>query len=147
MHQQIRTSPGQVGENIRRVADALGDAGISVEGIGPDFEAPHVRTVVTHERFEATMEALENAHLEPEARPAITFALANQAGALQGVLRRLAHEGYTVESVLVLASRSDDGRVLVSIGVRQTIPDGWDAKIDELGGWEEPEGWSASEAG
>jgi hypothetical protein len=139
MHQQIRTSPGQVGENIRRVADALGDVGISVEGIGPDFEAPHVRTVVTHERFKDTLEALEAAHLEPEVRPAITFALANQAGALQGALRRLAHEGYTVESVLVLASRSDDGRVLVSIGVRQTIPDDWEAKIEALGGWEEPE--------
>ncbi len=50
VHQQIRTSPGRTGENIRRVLDVLAAAGVNIEGIGPDFESPHVRTAVPDDR-------------------------------------------------------------------------------------------------
>ena len=47
MHQQIRTSPGSTADNIRRALEIL--EGVNVEGIGPDFEPPHVRIAVRHE--------------------------------------------------------------------------------------------------
>ena len=144
MHQQIRTSPGQTGENIRRVLDVLADAGVNVEGIGPDFESPHVRTVVPHDRSEAAWSALKKAGLEPELRPAVTFALAHEPRQLAAAVESLAQSGYVAESVLVLVSR-DRGRTLVSVGVRRAIPRAWAATVVELGGWEEPDGWTGGD--
>lgn len=137
MHQQIRTSPGHTGENIRRVVDVLGDAGVNIEGVGPDFEPPHVRVLVDHESFEKAWDALKRAGLQPEARACLTRAVPNTPGALRGMLEDLAHAGYAAESLLVLASHVDD-QVLVSIGIRETIPDAWDAKAGGMGGYEEP---------
>jgi hypothetical protein len=144
VHQQIRTSPGHTGENIRRVLDVLAGARVNVEGVGPDFESPHVRMAVPHDRCEAAWEALKTAGLEPELRPAITFALSNEPGQLAPVVEGLVKRGYVVESVLVLASR-DEGRTLVSIGVRRAIPDAWEATVADLGGWEEPRGWKGGD--
>jgi hypothetical protein len=141
VHQQIRTSPGHTGENIRRVLDILAGAGVNVEGIGPDFESPHVRTAVPHEHGDAAWAALKEAGLEPELRAAITYGLPNVPGQLAARVEGLARRGYVVESLLVLASRDGD-RTLVSIGVRRAIPNGWAAEVAELGGWEEPDGWT-----
>ena len=124
MHQQIRTSPGGTGENIRRVLDILAAAGVNVEGIGPDYESPHVRTAVPDTQFEAAWDALKAAGLEPEQRAAITFALPNVPGQLAARIEQLARRGYAQESVLVLASRHGD-ETLVSIGVRRTVPNRW----------------------
>jgi len=139
MHQQIRTSPGSTAENIRRVLDILAGAGVNVEGIGPDFESPHVRTAVPHGACQAAWDALKRAGLEPELRPAVTFALDHQPGRLAERVEWLARRGYGIESVLVLASRDGD-RTLVSIGVRPTVPPDWDAIVAGLGGMEEPGG-------
>ena len=144
MHQQIRTSPGTTGENVRRVLDILAGAGVNVEGIGPDYESPHVRTAVPHEHLEAAWMALRDAGLEPEMRAAITFALPNVPGQLAAALERLARRGYVAESVLVLASRDGD-RTLASIGVRRAIPYRWEDAAAELGGWEEPGGWTGGD--
>jgi len=141
VHQQIRTSPGHTGENIRRVLDVLAGAGVNVEGIGPDFESPHVRTAVPHEHSDAAWAALKEAGLEPEMRAALPVSLPNAPGQLAAAVERLARRGYVVESLLVLASRDGD-RTLVSIGVRRAIPNDWAAAVTELGGWEEPDGWT-----
>jgi len=140
VHQQIRTSPGKTSDNIRRVLDILKAAEVNVEGIGPDFEAPHIRTAVPHAHFEQAWNALKEAHFEPELRPAVTVALANVPGQLAETVEGLVLRGYLPESILVLASRDGD-RTLVSIGVRRAIPHGWASVAAELGGWEEPEGW------
>lgn len=140
MHQQIRTSPGQTGENIRRVLDILARADVNVEGIGPDFESPHVRTTVPHDQCAAAWAALKEAGLQPELRAAVPYALENEPGQLNTRVEGLVSRGYVVESVLVLASRDDHGRTLVSIGVRRAIPHGWAATVEELGGLTEPGG-------
>ncbi|HSW40882.1 MAG TPA: hypothetical protein VLM76_00020 [Patescibacteria group bacterium] len=144
MHQQIRTSPGATEENIRRVLDILAAAGVNVEGIGPDYESPHVRTAVPHEHLDAALKALRDAGLEPEMRAAIPFALPNAPGQLAAALERLARRGYAGESVLVLASRDGD-RTIVSIGVRRATPFRAEAAVAELGGWEEPDGWTGGD--
>jgi hypothetical protein len=140
VHQQIRTSPGQTGENIRRVLNILADAGVNVDGIGPDFESPHVRTTVPHDQCEAAMEALERAGLVPELREAVPYALANKHGQLRAKIEGLVKHGYAVESVLVLAGRDDDGNTLVSIGVRPPIRNGWADTVVDLGGLVDPGG-------
>lgn len=144
MHQQIRTSPGHTGENIRRVLDVLAAAGVNIEGIGPDYEAPHVRTAVPDAQCDAAWAALKDAGLEPELRAAVTVALPNEPGQLAAAVERLAKRGYAQESVLVLASRDGD-HTLVSIGVRPTVPAGWEATAATLGGWEEPDGWTGGD--
>jgi hypothetical protein len=132
MHQQIRTSPDEVADNLKHVVDALAGAEINVEGIGPDFESPHIRTVVNHDRVSDAIAALEAASLQPELRPAFTRAVANRPGGLKGILDDLEERGYAIESVLVLATRPH-GQVLVSIGTDPAVPSDW----EELGGWVE----------
>lgn len=135
MHQQIRTSPDSTAENIRRVADVLAAKGINVDGIGPDFEAPHVRTVVSHGDLDGALAALRGAGLEPELRPAVTFSLSNAPGQLGAALEKLAGLGYGIDSVLVLAGRDPKlGQALVSIGVRLPMPDDWEKTAAELSG-------------
>ena len=140
MHLQIRTSPDTTVENIRTVLDALARAEVNVEGVGPDFEAPHVRVVVRHADWDRAWDALKSADLDPARRAAVTFAIPNQAGQIAPLIERLVGEGYTLESLLVLASRADD-RTLVSIGVREDVPRGWSEETAiNLGGWDESEG-------
>ena len=141
MHQQIRTSPDTTVENIRAVLDVLAAARVNVEGIGPDFEPPHVRVAVPHRDWERAWKALDGAELKPETRAAITFAIPNVPGQVAPLVERLVREGYTMESLLVLASRADE-RTLVSIGVREPVGPGWADRVAALGGWEEPEGWT-----
>jgi len=144
MHLQIRTSPGDPADNLHRVLKAMASAHppINIEGIGPELETTHLRTVVSHARLRAAMQALEAEGFVPTKRPAVTALLENREGALLVFLEHLREEGYTVESVLVLASR-EDGSVLVSIGVAG-VPPNWSAVAAELGGWEEPDGWEGA---
>jgi hypothetical protein len=139
MHQQIRTSPGTTGENLRRALDILARADVNVEGIGPDFEPPHIRIAVRHDQWDQAWKALDEHGLKPEARAAIAFAVPNAPGQVAPILERLARQGYALESFLVLAGQDGD-RTLVSVGVRETVPRGWSATIAELGGWEETSG-------
>jgi len=134
VHQQIRTSPGHTGENIRRVLEILGVENINVVGIGPDFESPHVRTVVSHEQCAAARAALEKEGMPSELRPAVTYDLPNLPGQLAARLEALARRGFAVESVLVLAA-PDRAGTLVSIGVRPPFPEGWSATVEGLGGY------------
>jgi hypothetical protein len=144
VHQQIRTSPDTTVENIRTVLDVLAEAGVNVEGIGPDFEPPHVRVAVPHGDWERAWDALKHANLQPEARPSITFAMPNLPGQVAPLVERLVRQGYTLESLLVLASRAGE-RTLVSIGVRETVPPAWADTVAALGGWEEPPDWTGEE--
>jgi hypothetical protein len=135
MHQQIRTSPGSTADNLRRALEIL--EGVNVEGIGPDFEPPHVRIAVRHENCQEALGALERAGLKPELRAAITFALPNAPGQLRIALDRLVDRGYVLESVLVLAGRDGD-RTLVSVGVDRPMTDDWAASAESLGGLVDP---------
>jgi len=130
MHQQIKTSPGSTDENLQAVIDTLGGAGINIQGIGPDFESPHIRTVVSHEDTEAAISVLRSAGLEPEIRPGFTASVANRPGRLKHVLDALRQRGYGIESVLVLADRTGED-VLVSVGIDRPVPNDW----VELGGF------------
>ncbi len=144
MHQQIRTSPGGTADNIRNVLDILAQAGVNVEGIGPDFEAPHIRTAVPHEHWDRAWEALDRARLKPEVRPAVTVAVPNKPGQVSPIVEDLVRRGYTPESLLVLASR-DRGLTLISVGVRETVPAAWESMVAGLGGWSEPPGWTGGD--
>ncbi len=148
MHQQIRTSPlGDEGpdqglshqDRLRARLDAL--ELVNIEGVAPEL-APnggltparnHFRFAFGHDAWNAAWEALEP--WQPEACPAIAVALSNEAGGLRGALDRLTKAGYGIESVLVLARQTRDGRTLVSIGLDKPVPP---AAWVGLGGWDEP---------
>lgn len=125
-HMQVKTSPAQTGENLRRVADILSAADVNIDGIGPDFEAPHIRTVVDHDSWDAAWAALDAAGLKPTACRAVEVALDNTSGRLKVALEHLARRGCSVESILVLAAHDQSDRVRVSIGVGDCIPDDWE---------------------
>lgn len=137
MHQQIRTSPNGVGRNIDDGLAILATRGVSVEGVGPDYEAPHARFVVPHAAIDDALAALREISPDAELRPACTVALANRAGALSAALRRIRGAGFAVESVLVLASRHR-GLTLVSVGLDREPSD---RVQEELGCVPEPAGW------
>lgn len=128
MHEQIRTSPGSTEDNMVRALEVLAKHGVNVASVGPDFEAPHVRIAVEHDQFKAAFEALEMEHLEPTRREAVTIALPDRPGAAHGAMRSLARQGYTIESVLVLATPGDAGRVRVSFGVGRPVAGDWEAE-------------------
>ncbi len=143
MHQQIRTSPYGVGQNIARAVAALAAGGVNVEGVGPDYESPHARIVVPHEAVDAALELLGKEGFEPELWPACTFALAHRPAQLATVLDRLAAAGFDVQCVLVLASRLR-GMTLVSIGLDREPTAG---ERERLGCVEEPAGWIGGDVG
>jgi hypothetical protein len=137
MHQQIRTSPRDVGRNVDDGLAILAARGINVEGVGPDFESPHARFVVPHPATDDALAALRENSPDAELRHACTVALANRPGELSAVLRRIGRAGFVVESVLVLASRHN-GRTLVSVGLNKEPSRGL---RDEVGCLDEPYGW------
>lgn len=141
MHQQIRTSPRGVDQNVRRGLEALAGGKVNVEGVGPDYEAPHVRFVVPHDARDAAVDRLRDAGFEPELRSACTFAVPNRAGQLSPILARIVDAGLEIDSVLVLASRYQ-GRTMVSVGVRGEISE---EQCAALGGLEEPMGWGGGD--
>lgn len=135
MHLQIAGSPGDTASNIRAVVTALAGAGVNIEGIGPDFNPPHVRVAVEHHEpynpddgedpFNRALSAMEAAGFAPEIKPAITVTLPNQPGALRAVLNRLTRERYAAESILVLAV-GNELVTRVQLGVAPTVLTGWD---------------------
>jgi hypothetical protein len=136
MHQQVRTSPGSTDENMRLVIEALAAAGINIEGIGPDYEAPHVRVYVDHPQgddrpLEEVVAVLRNAGFAPERRKAVTVPMPNSPGALRTAVRKLIRRGYIMESTLVLASHTDD-LVRVSFGVSEGIEAGWEETSQDI---------------
>lgn len=137
MHLQIRTSPGTIGSNVSRSVAALARRGVNVEGVGPDYESPHVRIVVPHVAIDDAVNALKEEGFAPDKSHACTFALEHRPGQLAGILENVTAAGFEVQSVLVLASRLG-GRTLVSIGVdREPSRE----ERDALGCVDEPEGW------
>ena len=132
MHAQIKASPDTVGENIRAVVDALAGAGINIEAISPDFDPPHVRVLVEHDVFDAAIDALQNASLEPTiVRCAELVRMPNKPTALKLAMDAIEGQGHTLESILVLANRGTD--TLVSFGVAGVFEGSWDeAAADDL---------------
>jgi hypothetical protein len=135
-HIQVQTSPGETSENLRRVADVLGAAAVNIEGIGPAFQSPHIRTVFGHpeeldpeegegEEFEAGWNALDAAGLKPTKHRAVYVTLGNSPGKLRIALEHLARRGCSIESILVLTTQDEEGKVRLSIGIGDCIPDGW----------------------
>jgi hypothetical protein len=117
--------------------EALAASGVNVEGVGPDYEAPHARVVVPHDAVDAALKVLGEGGFEPELRDACTFALPHRPGQLADVLDRVARADFDVQCVLVLASRLR-GMTLVSIGVdREPTLD----ERERLGCVVEPAGW------
>ena len=144
MHLQIAGSPGDTASNIRTVVIALAGAGVNIEGIGPDFNPPHVRVAVKHSEpydpddvsdpFNIALDAMEKAGLAPAIKPAVAVTLPNKPGALKAVLNRLMREGYAAESILVLAGGKEDA-TQVQFGVAPTMIAGWDqesARVEDV---------------
>jgi len=133
MHQQIKASPDTVAENIRAVVDALAAAGINVEAIAPDFDPPHVRVLVHHNKFDAAFDALVAADLEPTRVRAIEpVRMPNKPAALKTAMDALEEQGHVLESILVLPGAQGNS-ALVSFGVVGDADDnGWPDESDAL---------------
>jgi hypothetical protein len=142
MHQQIKGSPGDTASNIRAVVNALGNAGVNIEAIAPDFDPPHVRVLVDHaepydpsddsDPFNKALVAMQAEGFAPEIKPSVLVNLPNKPRALQAALDRITREGYVVESILVLPGGPSQGVARVSFGVARTTIDGWDQTADAL---------------
>ena len=123
-HMQVKTSPPGVAirHKLAVVVHALAqDPGINIEAIGMELsdDEQHLRVVVPHgdEVLDATLDRLWGLGYFAEVRPAVEVSIANEPGALDGVLRLLRRRGYQVESVLQIA-----GSLTFSIGVDR-VPD------------------------
>jgi hypothetical protein len=143
MHLQLAGSPGDTASNVRAIVTALAAASVNLEGIGPDFNPPHVRVAVIHgepydpddltDPFNVALNALEEAGLAPSIKPAVSVVLPNKKpGAIKAVLNRLMREGYAAESILVLAGGNEE-TTEVQFGVGPASIQGWDAESDRLG--------------
>ncbi|HEY3335481.1 MAG TPA: hypothetical protein VGK16_09645 [Candidatus Limnocylindrales bacterium] len=142
MHLQIAGSPDDTATNIRAVVSALAGARVNIEGIGPEFNPPHVRVAVRHaepydpddatDPFNIALDAMVKAGLAPAIKPAVAVTLPNKPGALEAVLNRLMREGYAAESILVLAGGTA-GATQVQFGVASTMIAGWDQESDRVG--------------
>ncbi len=141
MHQQIKASPDDTAENIRRVVNALAGRGINIEAIAPDFDPPHVRVLVQHadpydpsnedDPFNQALAAMRHEGLAPEIKAALPVTMPNKPRALKAALDRLSREGHIVESILVLPSGAG-GTAQVSFGVARTTIAGWEQEADKL---------------
>jgi hypothetical protein len=144
MHLQVKMSPDDTAENIRRVVNALARHSINIEAIAPDFDPPHVRVLVRHaepydpgnaeDPLNRALTALEEEGLTPEIKSGVLVSMPNKPRALKTALDRLTREGYVVESILVLPGESSTGVARVSFGVSRTMIAGWDQGADELQG-------------
>ena len=147
MHQQIKASPDDTRENIRRIVRALSTAGINIEGIAPDFDPPHVRVAVKHnhpydpndptDTFNKALAALEAAGFEPEIKASVLLSVANTPSALQTVFDELEGRNHRLESLMVVA---DEGGTMtqVSIGLSRDSMDDWAEEEETLRGEIQP---------
>src|SRR5690349_24330157 len=135
MHQQIKASPDDTAENVRRILNALSAANINIEALAPDFDPPHVRVLVNHDVFDEALKALSDEGLSPEVKSAVLVTVPNQPKALKGAMEAIARRGLTVESVLVVPNSGQQHTVRVAFGIRQSGIPGWDdAQADDPGG-------------
>jgi hypothetical protein len=143
MHLQVKMSPDETAENIRRVVSALAEAGINIEAIAPDFDPPHVRVLVRHEEpsydpgnaddpLNRALAALTNEGLEPELKAGLLVRMPNKPRVLKTALDRCASEDYVVESLLVLPGQPSAGAAWVSLGVARATIDGWEEEAEAL---------------
>jgi hypothetical protein len=147
MHQQIKASPDETRENIRRIVRALATAGINIEGIAPDFDPPHVRVAVKHnhpydpndqaDTFNQALVALQNAGFDPQVKSSVLLSVPNTPSALQAVFDELEGRNHELESLVVLAG--DGGTVAqLSVGLARDSMDDWAADEETLRGEIQP---------
>jgi hypothetical protein len=142
MHLQIKASPDDTSENIRRVVKALALQGINIEAIAPDFDPPHVRVLVRHHEpydpanaddpLNRALTAMEAEGLAPELKSALPLSMPNKPRVLKTALDRCASENYVVESILILPGSTSSGAARVSFGVARATIDGWQQEADAL---------------
>ena len=147
MHQQIKASPDETRENMRRIVRALGDAGINIEGIAPDFDPPHVRVAVKHnhpfdpndptDTFNRALQALRDAGFDPEIKSSVLLSVPNTPSALQTVFDELESRNHELESLVVLAGDGGDMAQL-SVGLSRASMDDWAADEETLRGEIQP---------
>jgi hypothetical protein len=140
MHQQIRTSPADFRSNLNRVLAALARRGIEPEGIGAERATAHVRVFVVESRWDAAMAALQDDGLDPEPRPAFTKELPHGKGHLKKAVDDLEalDPPASVQAIVTLRSQTSPGRSIVSFGTSRELTE---AERQQLGGWEEPNGF------
>jgi hypothetical protein len=106
---------------------------VNIAGLAVELGGAHFRLVVRDKDVQAALAALDA--WSPFVRPAFTRALDDEPGALDRLLGQLARH-FDIESVVVLAPRAGDGRVLVSVGLDRPMEwDEWQA----LGGYDDGE--------
>jgi hypothetical protein len=142
MHLQVKMSPDETAENIRRVVNALARDGINIEAIAPDFDPPHVRVLVRHaepydpgnaeDPLNRALAALADEGLEPELKAGLLIKMPNKPRVLKTALDRCESENYVVESLLVLPGEPSMGAAWVSFGVARDTIDGWEEEAEAL---------------
>lgn len=142
MHLQIKGSPHDTAGNLRQIVNVLARADINIMGIGPDFDTPHVRLLVSHEEhydprdesddFNKALKAMEEDGLTPEVRAGVLVEMPDVPGALKIVLDRISRDGYELESLLVLPGMTAEGKAQVAFGVARDSIQGWDTESGEL---------------
>ena len=142
MHLQVKASPGDTADNIRRVVNALARHGINIEAIAPDFDPPHVRVLLKHgepydpadaaDPLNRALAAMAAEGLTPELKAGLLITMPNKPRVLKAALDRCTSENYVVESILVLPGEPSAGAARVSFGVARTTIDGWDQEAREL---------------
>ena len=142
MHLQVKASPDDTADNIRRVVTALALHRINIEAIAPDFDPPHVRVLVRHgdpydptnadDPLNRALAAMEAEGLTPELKAGLLVSMPNKPRVLKTALDKCTSENYVVESILVLPGGPSAGAAWVSFGVARTTIDGWDQEAAAL---------------
>jgi hypothetical protein len=141
MHLQVKASPDDTAENVRRIVDALAQQGVNIEAIAPDFDPPHVRVLVRHhdpydpddgqDPLNRALAAMTAEGLGPELKAGLVVRMPNKPRVLKTALDRCASEHYDVESLLVLPGEPSAGAAWVGFGVDRPL-DGWEEEAKQL---------------
>jgi hypothetical protein len=142
MHLQVKASPDDTAENVRRVVKALALHGVNIEAIAPDFDPPHVRVLVRHHEpykpsnaadpLNRALAAMAEEGLAPELKAGLLITMPNKPRVLKTALDKCASENYDVESLLVLPGEPSAGAAWVSFGVARATIDGWEQEAEAL---------------
>lgn len=110
---QITVLTRKSADELTRVADILGAAGVNIE----DIDAEHLEDtgviVLAVDKYDEALRAISDAGLRAITQNALVIRMADEPGALAHVARRLRDAGLDVRSMHIL--RRDAGFTLVSL--------------------------------
>lgn len=110
---QITVLTRKSADELSRVAEILGNAGVNIEDIDAERLEDTGVIVLTVDRYDEALRAISDAGLRAITQNALVIRMADQPGALAQVARRLRDAGLDVRSMHIL--RRDAGHTLVSL--------------------------------